>query len=403
MDKPLHILLLEDNAADVELLVRQLNKADMSFELHLADSKQEFIAELNKQIPDIVLSDHSLPSFNSLEAMRIVKEKGLDIPFILVTGSVSEEFAVQCMREGSDDYILKNSLVRLPSAIESSISKRQVKREKQAMESLHAELKQAYVEIEQMHKDITDSINYAKQIQEAMLPETGLLEKYIPKSFIIYKPKDIISGDFYWFNEVAGKIVVVVADCTGHGVPGALMSMVGNNLLNDIVSAKKITRPGKILSELDAGVRKLLKQDVRGNKTQDGMDITVCSIDKKTKTLEFAGAKHHLFYFRERKLELIKGDRMSVGGFQTEAKRTYTNHKIHYTAGDTLYMFSDGYADQFGGRKDKRMQTKNLVKLIQSTLALGLQEQEDLLLEWFSKWKGSQKQTDDILLIGMQL
>ncbi len=403
MSKPLRILLLEDDPGDVEILQWQLKKSALSFSLHVADSRKNFIAGLNEHQPHIILSDHSLPSFNSLEALRIVREKVLDIPFILVTGSISEEFAVQCMREGADDYILKSSLTRLPAAIENSLSKREMTREKKLIESLHAKLQSAYSEIEQMHKDIRDSISYARRIQDAMLPPRATLDSCVAEAFIIYRPKDVISGDFYWFAEADNKLVVAAADCTGHGVPGALVSMLGTNLLNDIVTVRKITAPGEILRELNAGIRKLLRQDVDGAGSQDGMDMALCAIDKRTQTIRFAGANNHLFFFREKKLELYKGDRKCVGGFQAGPDRTYTSHEIRYDKGDTIFMFSDGYADQFGGRDDKRMKTRNLVKLLESTLALGLSAQEQLLHEWYDQWKGGSKQTDDVLLIGIRL
>jgi serine phosphatase RsbU (regulator of sigma subunit) len=402
-DNGLRILLVEDNAQDVKLLDLQLKEAKMSFTLEVAQGRQKFIKMLIEFSPDVILCDHSLSEFNSLDALEIVRSNKLDIPFILVTGSMDEAFGVQCVRAGADDYIMKNNLTRLPAAIESSMSKREVRREKKVIEELHVKLQSAYNEIEQMHIDITDSIHYAKRIQEAMLPAKTLLEKLIPESFILYKPKDIISGDFYWFNKVDEKIVVVVADCTGHGVPGALVSMIGNNLLNEIVNTNRITAPGEILGRLNTGIRKLLKQDVKGAKGQDGMDVSICTVDRRKRAIQFAGANQNMIFFHEKKLELVKGDRKSIGGYQTETVRKYTNHQFKYKAGDTLYMCTDGYADQFGGRKEKRMQTKNLIKIIQSTLSLGIRQQEDLLGEWLEKWKGKLKQTDDILLIGIRL
>lgn len=402
-DNGLRILLVEDDLHDVKLLERQLKDAKMTFTLEVAREKQRFIKMLIEFSPDVILCDHSLSEFSSLDALEIVRSNELDIPFILVTGAMDEAFALQCVRKGADDYVMKNNLVRLPTAITSSLSKKEIKREKKVIEVLLGKLQSAYNEIEQMHLDITDSIHYAKRIQEAMLPAKELLEKLIPGSFIIYKPKDILSGDFYWFNKVDEKIIVVVADCTGHGVPGALVSMIGNNLLNEIVNTNKVTVPGEILSRLNTGIRKLMKQDVKGAKGQDGMDVSICSVDPKKRMIQFAGANQNMIFFHEKKLELVKGDRKGIGGYQAEADRKYTNHQFKYKAGDTLYMCTDGYADQFGGRKEKRMQTKNLIKIIQSTLSLGLRQQEDLLIDWLEKWKGKVKQTDDILLIGIGL
>lgn len=403
MDKELKILLLEDNYSDAELLVRTLKKADMKHELHLVESKSHFITELDEFKPDVIVSDHSLPSFSSLEALKIAREKKSDIPFILVTGSVSEEFATDCIKAGVDDYILKDSLVRLPSSIRNIFSKTSVQREKESIESLHNQLKVAYHEIEENNKNMTDSINYAKLIQEAMLPDKSVLTNYFPNSLIIYRPKDIVSGDFYWFVERDNKLLIAVADCTGHGVPGSLMSMIGYGLLNEIVNVKKITRPAHILGALNKGLRRALKQDQNGNGRCDGMDIALCAINRQNKKIEFAGANRHLMFFRDKQLELTKGDKFGIGGLHYESTVQYTNHEISYDEGDVIYMCTDGYADQFGGTRGRRMMTRNLFRILEKSLSFGVNDQEHLLNHWLDKWKGNYEQTDDILLVGIQL
>ncbi|HTL82923.1 MAG TPA: SpoIIE family protein phosphatase [Bacteroidia bacterium] len=399
----MNILLLEDSEHDVELLERQLKKAELSFNLHVADSENEYVAELDAHPPDIILSDHSLPAFNSIEALRIARKIYHDIPFILVTGTVSEDFAVQCMKEGADDYILKSSLTRLPAAMANCLAKRQIKREKEMVESLHTRLKSAYEEIEQMNKDITDSINYAKLIQDAVLPEKNRLVELFRESFILYKPKDIISGDFYWFSEIDDKLVVITADCTGHGVPGALMSMIGSNILNEIVGQRRITSPAAILEQMNVALFKLLRKDKDNNRSNDGMDIGVCTIHKRVRKLQFAGAHMPLYYFRERTLTVIKPDRIGIGGFHPFPDREFEQHEIQYDEGDTFYLCSDGYADQFGGKEGKRFQTRNFIDQLQEILDHDLSEQEDILEKKLKDWQGDLKQTDDILVMGIRL
>jgi sigma-B regulation protein RsbU (phosphoserine phosphatase) len=402
MDKQLKILLLEDNISDAELLMRVLNKAELNHELHLVETKDHFMSELLSFKPDVVLSDHSLPNFNSMEALKISRAHKPDIPFILVTGSVSEQFAVDCMKAGVDDYILKNSLMRLPSSIKNILSKTYARREKEIVESLHAKLQIAYHDIENIHKNITDSINYAKLIQEAMLPEKDLLDNYFKNSFVLYKPKDIVSGDFYWFAERDNKFLIAVADCTGHGVPGALMSMIGIGLLNEIVNVNNITQPAKILNRLNMGIRKALKQD-KDNPRYDGMDIALCMVDRLSREIQFAGANRHLVHFRGREMELVKGNKFGIGGLYFESEEEYTNHKISYDHGDIIYMFTDGYADQFGGSRGKRMMTRNLFKILHRSMSFGLEEQEKVLSYWLDRWQRNLEQTDDILLMGVQL
>jgi sigma-B regulation protein RsbU (phosphoserine phosphatase) len=403
MERELKILLLEDNLADAELLVRVLKKAALKHELRIADTREEFVSMLHEFKPDVILSDHSLPSFNSLEALRISRDHRPDIPFILVTGEVSEEFAVECMKAGVDDYILKSSLIRLPSSIQNIFSKTDARREKKIIESLHQELQVAYQEIEEHNKSVKDSITYARLIQEAMLPQKEILTSSFAHSFVIYRAKDIVSGDFYWFSERDNKLLLAVADCTGHGVPGALMSMVGNGLLNEIVNVKGITEPHIILQKMNVGLRKALKQDMKENQQGDGMDMALCVIDKKNHVIEFSGANRHLLYFRKMEFELIKGNKHGIGGIYADPQLEFTNHTIPYKEGDIIYMYTDGYADQFGGKYVKRMMTRNLIKLLQHTLSFGIAEQEQLLIKWLENWQGKLEQTDDILLLGVQL
>ena len=402
MEKHIKILLLEDNLSDAELLMHTLSRAGMDHEVHWVETKNHFLSELHNFKPDVILSDHSLPGFDSLEALRISRRYSPDIPFILVTGTASEEFAVSCMKAGVDDYILKESLIRLPTSINNIFSKTHAQREKRQVESLHSKLQAAYDKIEQNNKNITDSLNYAKLIQEAMLPDQKILRDYFKNSFIIYEPKDIVSGDFYWFVEKDNKLIIAIADCTGHGVPGALMSMIGNGILNEVVNVKGNIVPSQILYHLNLGVRKALKQDE--NERCDGMDIAVCTVDKKNNELQFAGANRHLCFFRNGKeMELIKGNKFGIGGLHADYQVEFSNHVVPCHKGDVFYMFTDGYADQFGGARGKRMMTRNLFNILQRSLSFGLREQELVLTHWLQKWKRNLEQTDDILLLGAEL
>lgn len=403
MKKDLKILLLEDNDADAGIFSSTLQKAGIDHVFHIARSKEVFLSELDNFNPDVIVSVDQLSGFSSLEALELARSKKSEIPFILRTNEVSEEFAGQCLAAGVDDYILKENLLRLPFSVKNTITKAFAKREKELVESLHSELKVAYNEIEENNKGMMDSINYAKLIQEAMLPEKAVLTNYFPNSLIIYRPKDIVSGDFYWFVERDNKLLIAVADCTGHGVPGSLMSMIGYGLLNEIVNVKNTREPSEILRKLNKGLRRALKQDKIGNQRCDGMDIALCSIDRNNKKMEFAGANRHLIYFRDKELELIKGNKFGIGGLHDESVINFTNNKIDYDEGDIIYMCTDGYADQFGGIKGKRMMTRNLFKILEKSLSFGVNDQEQLLNHWLDKWKGNYEQTDDILLVGIQL
>ncbi len=402
MHNPLKILLLEDSPADVDMIKRVLMKHNFIFSIEVVSTRHDFEKKMFEFDPDLVLSDHSLPQFSSLEALQIARKKKMNIPFILITGSVSEEFAVECMKAGVDDYILKNSLIRLPSSIENILSKNKVKREKDIVELLHKELLIAYKKIEDSSKSITDSINYAKLIQNAMFVDKSMLKDYVKDSFIIFRPKDIVSGDFYWFSQHNNKLVIAIVDCTGHGVPGAFMSMIGYGILNEIVNLKHITQPAEILKKMNESLNTALKKS-RENQSYDGMDIAICTIDKENSQLEFAGANRHLYYYTENRIEQIKGNKFGIGGSHINSHKAFINHKILYNKEDRIYFFTDGFADQFGGEKEKRMMTKNLVKFIGHTASTCLTEQCNKLNSCLDKWQGSIEQTDDILLLGLQL
>lgn len=262
--------------------------------------------------------------------------------------------------------------------------------------------------IEEKNKDITDSINYAKKIQEAILPHFELKEKLFPESFILFQPRDIVSGDFYWFNEKNGKKIIAAVDCTGHGVPGAFMSMIGNAFLNQIVNEKGITEPARILNELRELIIAALKQKGTSGENQDGMDISLIAFDEKTGLAEFAGANNPLWMIKRQlneslpEITEIKGDKQPIGIYSGNAK-PFTNNIVPIEKGDTIYIFTDGYADQMGGTTGKKYKYKTFKELILSIYKLPMKEQERLTRQNINEWKGLFDQTDDILVIGIRV
>ncbi|MBI3501369.1 MAG: tetratricopeptide repeat protein [Bacteroidetes bacterium] len=256
--------------------------------------------------------------------------------------------------------------------------------------------------IEQKNKDITDSINYAQKIQDAFLPAKEIKYRLFPNAFVYFTPRDILSGDFYWFAEKKGVRFIAAVDCTGHGVPGALMSMIGNRLLNEIVLEKTIRKPSEILFHLHQGVRAALKQHEQQSESRDGMDIALLSFQGEN--VEFAGAMRPLYLVREAGiLEEIKGNKFSIGGLMTQEEYEFTNHSFSAKQGDAFYIFSDGYADQLGGAKGKKLMTKNFKELLLANSNLTMPEQEKILHETFMKWKGNKEQIDDVLVIGVKI
>jgi serine phosphatase RsbU (regulator of sigma subunit) len=271
----------------------------------------------------------------------------------------------------------------------------------------------------QQKQDITDSINYAKRIQSASLPSPAYIDKILSDYFTIYKPKDIVSGDFYWVKEIDGKIVVVVADSTGHGVPGALMSMLGVTLLNEQFRTFGIRQPGVILGHLRSKVKEILAQEGSVNDQQDGMEMGIVIIDPEKKECQFAGANRPLLLFRKKEpakdieripypsienddyeLYTIKGDNQPLGVHWDEQR--FTNHVIKLEERDSFYIYSDGFVDQYGGKKRKKFKTRNFRKLLLSVQSESMKNQRKLIVDAFEEWRGSYEQIDDVCVIGVR-
>ena len=267
-----------------------------------------------------------------------------------------------------------------------------------------AEVVKQKEELEEKNKDITDSINYAKRIQEAILPPMELKQQLFPESFILFHPRDIVSGDFYWFAEKNNKKMIAAVDCTGHGVPGAFMSMIGTSFLNEIVNERGVTVPGSILNKLRDLVIHSLKQSDAENKANDGMDISLLSFEEQDGrlTAEWAGANNPLWLVRDGVLTEYNPDKRPISFFRG-LSLPFKNHTIELQKGDSLYVFTDGFADQFGGPKGKKFKYKQLKEVLLSIQHEFMDKQGDLLLKTFRTWKGQLEQIDDVLIIGVRV
>ncbi len=272
----------------------------------------------------------------------------------------------------------------------------QVVRQKEEIETQNQEL-------EVLFKHVTDSIRYAKRIQEAILPPDSLVKRLLPNSFVLYKPKDIVSGDFYWIDEKDGKTMFAAVDCTGHGVPGAFMSIVGYNLLKHVVNNNNFTKPSLILDGLNEGVSETLHHGHEESQAKDGMDLSLCTIDFKTLELQYAGAYNPLYIIRDGKLLETKADKFPIGLFVGTERKKFTNHVIQLQKGDSVYIFSDGYADQFGGPNGKKFMAKHFRDLLLDVQKSPIGKQKDILNNTIEEWRGQLDQVDDILLIGVKI
>lgn len=269
------------------------------------------------------------------------------------------------------------------------------------------------VEIEGKHREVIDSVNYAKRIQQAILPSTNEITNYFPNSFVLFKPRNIVSGDFYWFAEKNGIKIIACVDCTGHGVPGAFMSMIGNILLHYIVNDKGVTDPAEILFELNKEVNRALRQAEGGSNSRDGMDAAICCFQpqetnsnnpvvEKSITLKYAGANRPLYLIKNNELSEIKADKFAVGGVDFNDMKKFTTQSLEIKEEEFIYISTDGYADQFGLEENKKLKTKKFKEILMSIREQPFDEQNRYLDSFIEEWKGNQEQTDDMLVIGIK-
>ncbi len=258
--------------------------------------------------------------------------------------------------------------------------------------------------VEEKNKDITDSIRYAKRLQTAILKPENTLNNYFDDGFILFKPKDIVSGDFYWFEKFGNLSLIAAADCTGHGVPGAFMSIIGCNLLSQAVNEYAITQPAAILNSINKGLTKVLQQKGDSDSfVTDGMDIALCSFDPEKMIVEFSGAFNPMWLIRKGEVMEFGADKFPVGAFVDSQVRYFNSNKVEVQKGDMLYLFSDGYADQFGGPMGKKFKYKPFQKILQENHQKSGLEQRAVLNRAFEDWMGRLEQVDDVLVIGIRI
>ena len=302
-------------------------------------------------------------------------------------------------------YFLLLIIFSLIAYVIFKIRLQKLKKDKQILEQKVKErtatIEHQKSEIEKQHDEITQSIRYAKRIQTAMLPHDEIIDAMLPKHFILFNPRDIVSGDFYFFKPLGNKIVFVAADCTGHGVPGGFMSMLGISYLSEITSQLKEPSAAEIINHLREKIKLTLGQTDEGSTQKDGMDLAICVIDTDKKQIQYSGAYNPLYLIRKGELDIIKADRQPVAVYFKES--SFTNHIVDVKPGDKFYMFSDGYPDQIGGPKQRKFMTKNFKTLLLDNHHLPMEEQKQVLQDAINEWKGDSMQIDDILVVGFEL
>jgi len=549
MEQPreLNILMLEDNESDLFLVLQTLNNAKLEYRYKHVDNMVNYLEALKDGSFDIILSDYGLPGYNGLAAFKDKTEQSIPCPFILVTGSLPDEIAVECLQAGVDDYILKDRLHRLPDAVLRAIDRNRLEDErKKALQELirsqkrleaaehmakvgnwewapldgtivwsdemyritgadrntytpnvnsfmdlilpedqeesmavatsiasgeltdaesrfrirtfdgqikmlrsifknngkpvgsglmkvfgtmqditlqflteHA-LRELTEELEQRvnerteelsrtnrllarkNEEMTDSINYARLIQKALLAKLDECKKLFPSSFVLWLPKDIVSGDFYWQYHSERYDFIAVVDCTGHGVPGAMMSMVGHQLLNELVIQRGLVEPAEILQQLDMEVaRALFLHDSAG--VTDGMDIILCRIDSRHQEVCFSGALRPLFMWKDGIVQEFKLSRNAIGSFRYSRSPEKFPQQCHsISSNEVIYLTTDGYYSQFGGPNGRKILKSGFKDVLSAVAHLPMDQQYTALLNHLRTWQGSEPQIDDILVIGIR-
>jgi len=296
----------------------------------------------------------------------------------------------------SENDVLGTALINMRNSLHAY----SVDMEKQVSERT-AEVIEKSVKLELAYKEIRDSISYAKRIQESILPADEMIEKVFGDSFIFYRPKDIVCGDFYWFAQRGDEALIAAVDCTGHGVPGALMTVIGNSILNQVMASGDTTDPAGILTQLDKKLLETFKQ--HGNvSTNDGMDAAIVRYRISKKEITFAGAKRPLYIIKNGELLELKGNKSPIGSFNHNFDKLFTTQKMSMNPGDTIYMFSDGLQDQFGGDNGKKFMIKRFRELLIEIQEMSMKEQLKRLEKEMDSWQGKFEQTDDMLLVGIR-
>ena len=394
------ILIVDDRIENLIAAEAVLKRKD--YRIDRASSGKEAIEKAMLNDYDCILLDVQMPGMDGFEVAEILcsDEKTKDIPIIFLTAlSTEKQFMMKGYKTGAVEYLSK--------PIDSDILKvkvetfAQINRQKKIIKKAQNELHKSNASLQSYTNEITASIRYAKNIQNAILPKDEIIKAVLPESFIFYKPCHIVGGDFYWFTIKKGKVIVACVDCTGHGVPGALMSMIGSNMLKNIVEKKNVTEPASILNEMNRRLKTTFNHNNISGKIVDGMEAAICAFDLSTGVLEFSGAKRPLMVVKKDSHEVIKPNSFGIS-HETPPNYAFTNHIVNLEEDDYIYMFTDGYTDQFGGEEGRRFMKSKFIELINSIRKISMEEQQVYVEQSFDNWKGENEQVDDVLVMGFK-
>ncbi|WP_051203428.1 SpoIIE family protein phosphatase [Hugenholtzia roseola] len=382
--------------------------------VEIAESAEEalevldFLLRRNHEIV-VVVSDYVMPNMKGDELLSRVHEMLPATKKILLTGQANLEGVTNAINQASlYRYIAKpwetnDLMMTLEAAVQSYEQDTLLQAQNEELRLLNANLEQKVAErtaaLQETNNQIQASIRYAQRIQSAVLPSLETIAKSFSDYFIFYQPRDVVSGDFYWFAEKEHKTIIVAADCTGHGVPGAFMSLIGNDLLNRAVHDREVHAPEKILEQVDKSLNRVWRNE--NTTLRDGMDVSVVVIDRQEQTLSFAGARGVVLVFDAKgQMHYLKGDKTSIDGRKVSV---FTRQSLPLEGKTRFYLYSDGFQDQFGGEDNFKFTSKRLRNFIAELQTQPLTAQSQIVADTFFKWKGDLKQTDDVLLMGFEI
>lgn len=412
------ILIVDDIAKNIQVVGGILKES--GYDIAFAQDGRTAINQVESGDFDLILLDIMMPEMSGFEVCEILKNnpETRHIPVIFLTAKTDTEDIVKAFEIGAVDYVSKpfNSkelLSRVNTHIELKKSQDTIRKQNAKLkteintrETYEKEIIDKNDLLEKTHANITASITYAKKIQQAILPGHEILEEHFDEHFVIYLPKDIVSGDFYVVKELKEHLIVAAADCTGHGVPGALLSMLGASLLNEVIRTCLLLKPSIVLNYLREQLKISLNLNESAKTIQDGIDIALCIINTETYEAQFSGAYNNMYVFRESdsgepEIHVLKGDRMPIGVYRKE--KGFTDQNIQLMYGDQIYMLSDGYPHQIGEKTKRKFLIQNLIALLKDIYKKPMDEQKEILLKSYSDWKGNVKQLDDVLLMGLRI
>jgi sigma-B regulation protein RsbU (phosphoserine phosphatase) len=402
------VLIVDDVPKNLQLLATIL-KEEGKYDVAVASSGAKALKIVDNAHPELILLDVMMPEMDGFEVCRRLKASGSakDIPIVFLTAKAGIKNIVKGFQAGGVDYVTKpfngtELLARVKTHIQLKQSREKLNHSLQQLQSAHREILATNNKINTVIRQLTDSINYADLIQQAILPHKKDVRMVFKESFVLFKPRDIVGGDFFWVLESGSRLMIAAIDCTGHGVPGAFISILGYQLMREIIVIHKVWQPDSILNRLHRSINSVFsreKTDIRG-----GMDVALCSLDLQNQTLEFSGARSPLIYFHDNRLCHVKGNNFPVGGFTRKQDKVFAKQVIPYRDSTMCYIFSDGFPDQLGGDRGRRFTLKRFKELLGDIHRLPMEDQEKALEIALKDWMGSEyDQIDDIMVIGFRL